>query len=611
MTGLVRPGSLPLPRLLRIATSNLLILSMGASYVTPVLAAGQADRQPLTRSAYENCQTGDPETFKRAVEAIALKALQREIQAVDYKGTIGDEWRRVGLDTILDKRIDLAVEEVRGETSWSGLAQSLINKEKAQALATDVAERVYRSDDVKKGIENLATGVGNEVGKSIEAGTKDAAGPTLDCLRSFLGPRYGVTVAGFVTAEAEKDYGLESGTGAEVSSGAVLRQSSKGLTGAAILLMRRQLANMATRIGRRLAGSILSRLVSVVAGGIGLVLIGKDIWELRNGVLPIIADEMKSPAAKDTVKAELAKAISEQIAEHVHDIAAKSAERIAGIWQDFRRAHARALSLAERNEGFREFLDTVKPDQLARLDEVTALIFNAGGEAGVLGALKTGSLNEAVRFLPEPAMTIARDMKSVDLALKWSDLAGDRLGKVMELEIYKRAAPGDFTRESLARILSLDNTAAASRLAAISREERRTLLELDNTRLSALARSLTESELATLAGYINGLDSAPRDRILAAVAAKPAKMQIFASGRVRHAVVASTDQAAAVEMLLREGASNPDDIARDFVAAWEGRISPVLLWDKHPLLIVSGGLLGVVLLLMLRRLFSRRRTAAA
>ena len=34
---------------------------------------------------------------------------------------------------------------------------------------------------------------------------------------------------------------------------------------------------------------MLGRLVSVVAGGVGLVLIAKDIWDFRHGVLPIIA----------------------------------------------------------------------------------------------------------------------------------------------------------------------------------------------------------------------------------------------------------------------------------------------------------------------------------
>ncbi len=159
-----------------------------------------------------------------------------------------------------------------------------------------------------------------------------------------------------MTGDAERDFGIVASTGgAEVTSGSVLKQSSEGITGAAILLVRRQLANMAARIGQRLAGSILARLVSVVAGGIGLVLIAKDIWELRNGVLPIIAEEMKSKETKDKVKEELAKGISEQIGEHLHEIAAKSAERIVEIWQEFRRAHEQVLDLAERNPAFRTF----------------------------------------------------------------------------------------------------------------------------------------------------------------------------------------------------------------------------------------------------------------
>ena len=117
-------------------------------------------------------------------------------KGIDYPALVADQWRNIGMDEILDKRVDIAVEEVRSETSWSGLAQSLVSKEKAQALATSVAERVYRSDAVKDAIEALATGVGKEVGRAIEVASQDAAGPALECLRAFLGPRYGSTVAG-------------------------------------------------------------------------------------------------------------------------------------------------------------------------------------------------------------------------------------------------------------------------------------------------------------------------------------------------------------------------------------------------------------------------------
>lgn len=564
----------------------------------------------MTRADYEACQTADETGFRRAIETLSLKALEAGVKGFDYRTSVDRQWRRLGMDDLLAKRVDLAVEEVRSETSWAGLAQSLINSEKAQEISAAVAERVYTSDAMKTAIESLATGVGNEVGQTLELASQDAVGPSLECLRAFLGNRYGSTVAGVVAGDVEHDFGLQTTAGrATVSSGSVIQQSSQGIAGAAMILMRRQLANIAARVGQRLAGSILARLVSVAAGGVGLVLVAKDIWELRNGVLPIVAEEMKSEATKGLVKDELAKTIGEQISAHLAEIASKTADRVAEIWRSFRNAHQKALDIAEKNEGFRSFLDTVKPEQLARLDEVVALVLAKDGEPGVLRRLGDGTLNEAVRFLPEPAMTIARDTRSLDAALGWSALAGDQLPKVLEHEIYKRAAPDGFTRKTLNTLLALDDHVAITRLAALPPEARDRLFGLGTADLKRLARAFSEAELEALSRYLDGLEPEPRARVLAAVAATPGKMQSLAAPRVRNAVLASRNQTRAVDMMLRDGSGGLDLIVDDARAAWEGQISPVLIWEKHPLAVVGLGLVGVILLLMLRRLFRPRRPA--
>ena len=116
----------------------------------------------------------------------------------------------------------------------------------------------------------------------------------------------------------------------------MLIEGGEGIAGTVVLVVRRQLANMASRIGQRIVGSILSRLVSVVAGGVGLVLIAKDIWDFRHGVLPIVATEMKSKETKDKVREELAKSIAEQINDSVKEISEKTAERVVEIWLEFR-----------------------------------------------------------------------------------------------------------------------------------------------------------------------------------------------------------------------------------------------------------------------------------
>lgn len=598
---------LPLSCLPRSIVSALTALSLLLAPLSSLQAA-----EPLTRADYESCQSGDEAAFAKAIEGITVKALEEGTKAIDYKSAVGIEWRRLGIDEVLDTRVDLAVAEVRDETSWGALMKSLANAEKAQELATAVAERVYQSDAVKSAIESLATGVGKEIGKSIELANIDAAGPALECLRSFLGARYGAAVAATVSANAGQEFGLDSSRGgAEISSEAVLKQSGEGITGAAILLMRRQLANMAGRVGQRLVGSILSRLVSVVAGGVGLVLIAKDIWDLRHGVLPIIATEMKSKETKDKVQEELARSLSEQIGLHIKEIGAKSAERVVEIWREFRRAHVKALEIAERDEGFRQFLDTVKPESYVRLDEITGLLLAKEGEAGVLSRLADGTLNDAVNVLPDTGMTIAREQGSVDEALAWSRLAGDSLAKVVDFEVHRRAKPADFSKSSLDAMFALDDRLAIVRLASIDRAARDTLFDIDRVVLRTLARSLTDSELSTLAGYLTGLEKGPRERVLAAVAAAPGKMQVLASSRVRQAVLASADQGFAVDMMLRSDA--PFDAAaalEDFRAVSDGRISPILVWDKHPALVVAAAFALLLILLLMRRLFRPRRPAA-
>ncbi|WP_291003800.1 hypothetical protein [Hyphomicrobium sp.] len=594
------------------------VRSLIAHFVAFAIAVGQvapSAAQPLSKAEYEACQAREEATFKAAIQGISVRALRAGIANVDYRAAVGDQWRRIGMDEIVDKRVDLAVEEVRRETSWANLLQSLASQQKAQELATAVAERVYRSDAIKAALEQLAVGVGSEVGKQMEFATADAAEPALACLKAFVGARYGETAARAVIGDAGKDIAIDPSKGAaEMSPGAVLRESSGGIAGAAVLMMRRQLANMTARVGQRIVGSVLARLVSVVAGGIGLVLIAKDIWDLRNGVLPIVATEMKSKENKDKVKEELARTFSEQISGHIQEIGATTADRIIEIWRDFRSAHAEALGLAERNEKFKTFLDSLAPAALPRLDEVVALILADEGEAGLLRRLEDGTLGTAVNALPAPAMEIAREMRSIDAGLKWSALAGDNLPKVVELSLYRRTTPEQLSRASLQRLLALDDQLAIVRLAAIDRGARDTLFELRDADLKTLARSLTEDELSSLSRYLTGLQKEPRERVLQAIAANPAKIHALASDRVREAVVASADQSAAVSMMLRTGATfDPTAISEDVRLVVDGRVSPILLWEKHPALIVAALLLALIVLLLLHRLLfahPRRRAAA-
>jgi hypothetical protein len=588
----------------RLAISLLVVIAIVTSQVALPASAAEA----ISRADYEACQARDDAGLRAAVVTIATDAITNGTKTIDYKALVADQWRENNLDQIIDTQVDIAVQEVTNETSWSDRLKSLANAEKSQELATAVAERVYRSDAVKAAIESLATGVARDVGKTIELASSDATGPLLDCLKAFIGPRYGVAIANALAGDAGKDVAIDPKRGSiDVSAGSVLKETTGGLAGATILIVRRQLANLATRVGQRIVGSVLSRLVSVVAGGVGLVLIAKDIWEFRNGVLPIIATEMKSPATKEKVREELASMLAEQMNDHVKDIASAAADHVIEVWQTFRRAHALVLQIAEQNGEFRKFLDGVKPEALPRLDEVVSLLVASEGQGSILKRLQDGSLNTAVHSMPTNGLEIARDTKSVATALDWMALAGDRLDSVVNYELHRRVAPGDLTRASLDRILALNNRTAIVRIASLPPEARDTLFNLTSDDLNALLKALSGDELKALAGYLRGLQPGPRDKVLKAVAADPAKMQILATGSVRERIIESNDQAAAADMMLEPASGlSPREFIEDAKLVGQGRVAPLLLWDKHPWSVALTGLTILIFLAWISRLFRPR-----
>jgi hypothetical protein len=568
------------------------------------IAAPAARAQTLTRAQYETCQAQDEQGFRRAIEALTLKGLEAGLVSLDYGPLVADAWRRERFGDTIDTQVDVAIDQVKDESTWVQLWSSLASKEAAQELATAAAERVYRSDAVKQGIERIATSVGKEIGKRIELAVIDTSGPAMQCMQAFLGRRYGTTVAGVVSADAGREYTLDPAKAtAQVTTGQVLVEGKEGIAGAVVLIVRRQLSKIAARIGQRVVGTVLSRLVAAVATIIGVVLIAKDVWDFRHGVLPIVAEEMKSKETKDKVREELAAALSDHIGQSLQEIAQGTADRVVEIWLEFRRAHAKVVELAERNDDFRRLLDHIRTADLARLDEVVALVLAGEGESGVLRRLTDGTLHSAISTLPPAALEIAREARSLETAFKWQAVAGDSLPKVVELEIHRRATPDAFTMAGLQRLLGLNDRLATVRLASLPPATRDTLFEREGPALVRLARALDEPQLESLARYLTALEREPAQRVLSVVSQSPARMADLASPRVREAIIASRDQAAALSMMLQvASALDPSVPLAHTKLVLDGRVSAVLLWEKHTSALVVAAILALMLLLMLKRL---------
>ena len=338
------------------------------------------------------------------------------------------------------------------------------------------------------------------------------------------------------------------------------------------------------------------------------MLIAKDIWDFRNGVLPIIATEMKSEGAHEKIREELAQVLKTQLTEQTRSLSARTADKVVGIWQEFRRVHAKIVDLAGRHDRFKTFLDSIGRDDMPKLDRVAAIILANEGEAGILKRLNDGTLDTAVKKFNNNALQIAEDTNSIEQSFGWINLTSGKLKPVLENELHRRAKPDAFTKVGLSKILALGDRTAIIRLTELSREARDPLIGLEPERLITLAKSLDTSELNTLSRYMTGLKPGAKSRILNAVAFDPVQFRKIAPENIREAILRSDDQQAAVALMLRsDGLSAISLIPDDLEMVLAGRIDPMLIWQKHTIPLIVIGFLGFIFFVLFWRLLFGRR----
>jgi hypothetical protein len=84
-------------------------------------------------------------------------------------------------------------------------------------------------------------------------------------------------------------------------------------------------------------------------------------------------------------------------------------------------------------------------------------------------------------------------------------------------------------------------------------------------------------------------------------------MQVLAAANIRTRIIASSDQSAAAAMMLEPTARlSPRAFVADAKLVWEGRVAPLLLWDKYPWTLALAGLVALIFLAWISRLFRPR-----
>jgi len=571
----------------------------------PLIAAAQ----PAPVVTIDECRALSDADVRDRIRELASTNLKAELTSIDYSGLVDKYWAKDDIGARIDREVDTAIAAVRADSSWIDRAYSTVSKSKASRYATAIADKAYNSEGFKAAIQELAEGVAKDAGAQIEKSTAKVSNPIIACVQTALQSRYGGAIAQVFAQESQKNLDTKAGQPAvKIQASDLVLNNAGSISGIVLVVTRRVIAQIVESIGSRIAGVVASRIVSSVAGLLGLALIAKDVYDSGEGVFPIVAERMKSDETKALIKAEIGKTIQADITQQVGAIAQETADRIYAVWLDFKQKYNRLLSLSEKSPVFAEFLKDRRLDQLSKLGQIVDILYGSEGETRVLERAADGSLNKALLDLNDAGMTIAEEKKSIPEALRWTSVAGQDLPRVVDLGVYRWLSPDGLSHETLEKLLSLNDKIALARIANLGPVARELIISLPSDQMRDLARRLSDNQLAAFAELERRLEPIAAKRLLREVTETPSLMRELESEPLRQAIFDSRDQLAALNMVIHDDASlfSYGRIIKDAELVRDGAVGYRVFWERYwPTLAIAGFVLLVLLSWIRRLLFGR------
>ena len=517
---------------------------LGLAAFSVATEAHAAPRPPVV--TIEECRNIDDRDVRAKLAELTSRAMAEELQTLNYEALVEIHWNRTHVNDKIDREIDDAVAALRADTSWLERAHSTISRETAEKYATAIAERAYNGEGFRNALAELAGSIGKDVGEKIETAADKIASPVIGCVQSALQTRYGAAVAQVFSQDTQDNLKVKSETaGARITSGDMMINTAPTVAGVALVVTRRIVGEMIASIGKRVAGMVATRIASSITGVIGFALIAVDVYEAGEGIFPTVAERMKSTDTKDLIKKEVAKSIENDVKVQTAAIGQETANRLYSFWLDFKQKYDALLVLSDKNPRFAEFLKDRRVDQLAKLSQIASVVIGVEGEEGVFRRSADGSLSKALTDLDMNGIQILDDKKSIDVALRWTELAGpslDKGGGVRPAQM--RFLPSEITAEQLRKILQIDDRLAVSTLTKLDRTTREAILSLPLEQLRDLLRTLQPEEIDAFAFYQKSLRGDAAARVLHAVAHDSRVMRTLAGPGVREAIFASKESEA-------------------------------------------------------------------
>ena len=580
---------------------------------------------PLTaparaQASFEDCQAQSDSAFRSAVERATEQQFAIALAQIDHDRLVDEAWRLHQMDELITRLGRDARTALAAERSWPARLLSNYSQSAAEELTTAFNARVYESREFKTRFDTMVQGIAAELARRIEEVAPRPGEAALRCVQTFLGSRYGGSIALVVQGALRREVPVPhvaptSGEGVDL-----LANSAPTLAGAAALVMRRTLERVVSRVLQKLVGSLAAKITARLIPGVGAALIAYELVFGANSLLDDLQAELTGSEVKQDIRAGLAASLREVTSRHADQAGRAAADQVNRVWTDFKAQYRQLLALAEADPAFRAFVAAQPPERFVPLARITDIVLRRDGPAGVPARLADGTLDRALR-LPEEALEIAATARGgfAD-AFAWSALAGPALPAVLALELPLRADPRHWTRETLHRLVALGAPAAVEEVLPLERRARDTLLlGLPADQLRALAARLPAPPpdgtppLAVVAAYLDGLRSAEAANLLVqALLRRPDRIHDLAVPATQAAILRSADPPRAIAMATQDRTLwDVPGLVGDLDLVRSGRVPLALFWQTRMAggVLLAGGALGLLLLLLrpLRWLLPFRR----
>jgi hypothetical protein len=432
---------------------------------------------------------------------------------LDFTAIVDRQWQVLNIDGAIDVGIDRATSMVSSNAGLVNKFKSSWLPSKAEELTNEVTEIAFNSSVLKRKLNQLSSNVSEEISDRLEVASAKSSSYGVDCLQQFINRQYSQV---FVNVFSEK---IQDSTPDSQDLVGSLRPDTVqffqlhkfGLAGGAIFVTSKITKKVTSKIinrvmqqaGGRVLGRIGSTLIPVVGEVVGGAMLAGDLIKSFDGALPEIQKALKTTEVKQTIREGITNTVEEELRSESLQIGREISNEIYAEWLDFQQDYRDTLTLAGELPEFQELL--AKNNNLSKISLLVGVCLNNMGRNQLIAAIQDGSFERSLS-LPEITYQMLETTHSLPSLVEWTNLAGNQIADVVNLELYKSLEPKDLDRSLLKEILNLKDADSIAKLAILKVDNIRKLLAISKPNLVLLSKDLSSEDLQRLAGYLGELE---------------------------------------------------------------------------------------------------------